>query len=139
MSDLYYKPSQSDIYFVYDHIVKNVSIKSHVTILLPAGESLTVSKDYTDATKTAQKDFAHVQDPSKLIPYVYVDDSAVEFISQVEIPYDPQYQEAFKTALRNTFADEYTVKAIVPDKPDEPGSGGQNNEILAKTGSVIIL
>jgi hypothetical protein len=135
----YYKPVQSNLLFVYDHIVSSLSIKSTVKVMLQAGESLTVTPGYNDATKTAEKLFDFAQNPSQLLPYEFVDNSSVEIMNHIDIPYDEHDQEGFLSKLREIMADEYTIIAIVKDKPDHSASGGSDSKVIAKTGTIVII
>lgn len=135
----YYKPALSDLLFVYNHILNNLSIKSKVRVMLQAGESLTVTGTYTLATKTVQKLFDHAQNPSQLLPYEFVDESAVVIIGNVTIPYDEHDQQGFITRLRGILADDYTVIATVKDKPDHSATGGSDTKVITKGGQVVIL
>jgi hypothetical protein len=136
----YYKPTQPRIHYVYDHNVNNVSIKSYVTVRLKAGESLANSrKVYDAATNTTVKEFVHDRDDSQLAPYDYLDDTPVEIIGRVDIPYDEHDQDAFKRALSGTFAESYAITAIVRDKPDEPDTGGQVTNTISQSGTIEII
>jgi hypothetical protein len=134
----YYKPTLSGLQFVYDHNAQNLSIKSKVSVMLQGGESLTLTSDYNAATVTAEKVFDHAQNPSQLLPYEFVEESAIVIISNIDIPYDPQEQENFKSQLREIMADKYTVIAIVHDKPGQTGSGGSDTKDLSKGSTIVI-
>jgi hypothetical protein len=135
----YYKPTLSDLLFVYNHNLNNLSIKSTVRVMLQAGESLTLNSSYNDTTKTAEKLFDHAQNPSQLLPYEFVDESSVVIMSNVPIPYDEHDQQGFINKLRDILANQYTVIATVKDKPDHSATGGSDDKKLLKSGSIIIL
>jgi hypothetical protein len=134
----YYKPTLSNLLFVYNHISNNLSIKSTVKVMLQAGESLTLTSSYNDATKTAQKLFDYAQNPSQLLPYEFVEDSSIVIISNVPIPYDEHDQQGFINRLRGIMANEYIVIATVKDKPDHSATGGSDTKILNKNGTLAI-
>jgi hypothetical protein len=106
--------------------------------MLQAGESLTITRSYNDATKTAEKLFDHSQNPSQLLPYEFVEDSSIVIISNVPIPYDEHDQQGFINRLRGIMASEYTVIATVKDKPDHSATGGSDTKILNKNGTLAI-
>lgn len=133
-----YKPTLSDLLFVYNPGLNNLSIKSTVKVMLQAGESLTLNASYTEATRTVLKIFDYAQNPSQLLPYEYVDDSLVVIMDDVAIPYDEHDQQGFISKLRDILADEYTVTAIVKDKPDHSATGGSDTKTIAKTGNISI-
>lgn len=135
----YYKPTLSNLRFIYNHNVKNLSIQSQVNVLLPAGESLIETSDYSDMTKTVEKTFDHLQDPSHVVPFEYVEDSMVEIMNNIDIPYDEQDPQTFIIKLRAIMADEYTVIALVKDKSDHSATGGSDTKIFTKYGTVVII
>jgi hypothetical protein len=134
-----YKPIQSDLLFVYNRILRNLSIKSTVRVPLQAGESLTLTGSYSNATRSVLKLFDHAQNPGQPLPYEFVDSSIVEIMSHIDIPYDEQDQQGFITRLRAILASEYTVTATVKDKPDHSASGGSDQGRLKNDGTVEII
>jgi hypothetical protein len=134
----FYKPVQSDLLFVYNHILNNLNIKSTVRVLLQAGESLTLTSSYNNATRTSLKLFDHALNQGQPLPYEFVDNSIVEIMSHIDIPYDEHDQQGFITKLRAILAGEYTVTVTVNDKPDHSASGGSDTGTIKNSGTIII-
>jgi len=136
----FYKPFQRLPYYVYDQHANNVGIKSSVTVYLAAGESLASQNAvYTASTNSAVKQYNHSRNASQIAPYSYMDDSLIEIISKVGIQYDPMNEQAFKNALRATFASSYIITAIVNDKPGIPDTGGQVTNTISQSGDIVII
>jgi len=136
----YYEPSQDNLHFVYNRLLKNVCIKSDVTVKLKEKESLTSPMTgYDPVTKKVIKTYDHARDDSQLVPYDYMDDTPIEIIKQVKIPYDDQDQPAFRTRLRQILAAKYLVLAKVNNKPNSNDTGGQSTNTISNNEPIEIL
>lgn len=136
----YYIPNQDNLHFVYNRLLKNVCIKSDVTVKLREKESLTSPMArYDPVTKKVTKTYDHARDDSQLVPYDYMDDTPVEIIKQVIIPYNDQDQPAFRTKLRQTLAAKYEVSAKVNNKPSSNDTGGQSTNTISNNDPIEIL
>ena len=136
----YYKPNQDNLHFVYNRLSKNVCIKSDVTVRLKEKESLTRPlTGYDPVTKKVMKLYDHARDDSQLVPYDYMDDTPVEIIKLVSIPYNDQDQPAFRTRLRQILAANYEVSAKVNNKPNTTDTGGQSTNTISNNDPIDIL
>jgi hypothetical protein len=135
----YYHPEQNPIKFVYNRQSNNVSIKSKVTVKLPAEDDLQRVRIYFDAPNTQVVKEFDIISGSFHEDHFGTDDISVEIIRSVDIPYHDNDQQGFINALKGILNPQYKVKAVVNPKPGVPSSGGQTTSTISNDADVIII
>jgi hypothetical protein len=136
----YYKPTQTNLRFIYSKILNNVLLKSEVTVPLNPGETLAKTRaDYDGTTKTINKTFDYDPNGPQINPNNYRDDSGVEILKQVKTIYDPKHEDVFLASLRKELAKSYDALAILNAKPGGSDPGGQVTNTITSSGQIEIV
>ena len=135
-----YKPYGTLRGFIYSVDENVLYLDASVTVLLPAGETLSSRNAvYDPSTHTASKKYDHVRSGSQLAPYHYVDNFRVGIVDPVAIPYTPNNQAGFIASLQATLANLYSVSFIVNPVNNDPNTGGSSTNTIDNGGSISII